>query len=148
MKRRLLDIDRDCDTLVAMQRLSWRINFPGRSFNECAFRATLRSGARRREVYVYEIAGEVIGWLWLDTSSMRVAHVRHVQVARSQWDKGFGRRIMEDAIKMSAVSGRRIVTLNVTKGNARALALYTHLGFVVTEDQGERQRMELHLDGV
>jgi len=33
----------------------------------------------------------------------------------------------------------------VTKSNARAMALYAHLGFSVSEDMGDRQTMLLEL---
>ena len=148
MKQRLLDINRDCDILVAMQRESWRINFPDEMFNEAVFLASLRSGAKRDEIYVYELEGELVGWLWLEKRLLRVAHVRHIQVERSHWAKGIGRQIMEDAISMSTAAGQLKLTLNVTKSNARALALYTRLGFVVTKDRGDRQCMELCLDRI
>ena len=146
MKRRAPDFDNDYEQLLAAQRLSWKINFLGQRFSESVFRVSLRAGAQRGEIQVYEVEDELIGWLWLQVKSRRVrGHVKHIQVEESHWGEGWGRRIMLDAIAMCVDRGCRAVTLNVTKSNARAMALYTNLGFVVAEQQGTRQRMRLGL---
>lgn len=145
MERRAADYQRDAERLLAMQRLSWGINFPGRGFREASFRMSLRAGIDHGDVFVYEDAGEVVGWLWLDRYQAGVLHIRHVQVARERWGEGIGRQIMEDAIAIAVAEGRRAVTLNVTKSNRRAVDLYTRLGFQVVADEGERQHMRLNL---
>ena len=146
MKRRRLDLARDYERVLAIHRLSWAINFPNEQFNEDVFGSWLCSGARRDRVYVYEIENELVGWLWLDLSApRRSCHIRHIQVEQAYWGRGFGRRIMEDAIAMCVEQGCRKVTLNVTKHNKPAMALYIHLGFMVVEDCGERQRMKLDI---
>lgn len=145
MERRAADYRRDTERLLAMQRLSWEINFPGRAFRESSFRMSLRAGIDHGDVFVYEEAGEVVGWLWLDRYDAGIIHIRHIQVARDHWGVGIGRRIMEDAIATATSEGRRAVTLNVTKSNRRAVSLYEHLGFRVISDEGERQRMKLDL---
>ena len=133
--------------MVEAQRQSWEINFPDDYFSESIFGASVRSAARRGEVFVYELKGEVIGWLWLDLGRPRAAvHIRHIQVAQKHWGKGFGRQIMEDAMTIAVKRGARALTLNVTKSNARAMNLYEGLGFEVEEDSGSRQKMRLWLD--
>jgi ribosomal protein S18 acetylase RimI-like enzyme len=144
MDRRLVDVDRDHEQLLAMQRRSWEINFPGELFYEAAFLGSLRSSARRGQVYVYEMEGNLVGWLWLDLApSQYQAHIRHIQVEEEYWGQGLGRAILEDAIALCAQRRCEEITLNVTKANQRAMALYASLGFVLDEDDGARQRMRL-----
>lgn len=146
MKRRAVDIERDYERLLAVHRGSWHINFPGQEFSESAFRSSLRSAAQHDEIYVYEHEDELVGWLWLDThTAQESGHIRHIQVVRDYWGEGYGKRIMWDAIATCMERGCRAVTLNVTKSNARAMALYSALKFVVEEDFGERQRMRLDM---
>jgi len=146
MKRRPLDLERDYECILSMQRQSWQINFPGELVSEKGFRRLLTKGVRRGEVYVYEIDGTVVAWLWLDSSASKTSgHIRHVQVEQAYWGKGLGGCVVEDAISLSVNAGRKALTLNVTKSNRRAVALYEHLGFVVEADNGERQYMKLDL---
>ncbi|HHX64438.1 MAG TPA: GNAT family N-acetyltransferase [Chloroflexi bacterium] len=146
MKRREVELERDYDRLLEMQRLSWAINFPDYGFNADAFRVSLRSGVRRHEVYVYEEDDEMVGWLWLDTTSSSTSgHIKHIQVEQAHWGRGVGRRILEDAIAMCLDAGLRALTLNVTKSNERAMNLYAHMGFVVMDEDRARQRMRLDL---
>ena len=146
MQRRLAEFERDCEKLLSMQRVSREINFSGLPYSEQAFRHSLRSGTRRGQVYVYEIGGELMGYLWIDLTKPETGgHVRHVQVTKEHWGEGLGRAIMEDAIAMCIERGCKAVTLNVTKSNVRAVSLYSHLGFAPVEDKGNRQRMRLGL---
>ncbi len=145
MERRAAEYRRDAERLLAMQRLSWEINFAGRGFRESSFRMSLRAGIDHGDVFIYEDAGEAVGWLWLDRYEAGIIHIRHIQVASEHWGEGIGRRIMEDAIATAVNEGRHAVTLNVTKSNRRAVSLYEHLGFRVVSDDGERQRMKLDL---
>ena len=145
MKRRAVDVQRDYDRLLYMQRLNWQINFPGQVFFEPQFRFQLASGAKRGEIFIYEQECALVGWLWLDLSRPGMGNIRHIQVEQAHWGKGIGRRIMEDAIGLYIGRKCRRVTLSVTKSNHRAMTLYEHLGFVVAEDLGERQRMALDL---
>jgi ribosomal protein S18 acetylase RimI-like enzyme len=147
MKRREVDLERDYESLLEMQRSSWTINFPRYGFHEEAFLVSLRTGVRRGETYVYEEDGEMVGWLWLDTTSSAVSgHIRHIQVVDAHWGRGVGRRIMEDAIALCRAAGMRSLTLNVTKSNERAMRLYAGLGFTIMDQNQDRQRMRLHLD--
>jgi len=134
------------DLLTAMQSESYAINFPKYTFRTHLFRPWLGSGIHRGEVWVYTLDGEVVGWLWLELGRpRRRAHIVHVQVAKAHWGRGIGRRIVEDGIAQAKSAGRKKLTLTVTKSNARAMALYAHLGFSVLEDLGDRQTMVLEL---
>jgi len=146
MRRRLADLERDYEALLIMHRLSWRINFPGRRFEEWLFRAPVEHGIARHEMYVYDEGDTVIAWLWLAFPRRAVGHVRHVQVAAERWGQGIGRKVMHDAICLCRERGCRTLTLVVTKSNTRAVALYESLGFVMTRDEGQRQRMALDLN--
>ncbi len=147
MRRRPLDPDRDYPAMADAQRESWEINFPGEVFVESIFRSSVLAAARRGEVFVYEEDGETVGWLWLDLARPRAGvHIRHVQVVRELWGKGYGRRLLEDAMAIAKARGARALTLNVTKSNTRAMDLYESLGFEIEEDNGPRQFMRLELD--
>lgn len=147
MERRMLDVERDYESLLDMQRLSWKINFPTLEFNEKSFHRSLRNAAHHEEVYVYEIDGEMVGWLWLDLRTPSAGgHIRHIQVKRSHWGQGIGYAIMEDAIALCRERDCPHITLNVTKSNVRAVTLYRGLGFEPVNDGGERMRMKLKLD--
>jgi GNAT superfamily N-acetyltransferase len=145
MKRRSMEMERDYPGLLAMQRVSWDINFPDREFYEHVFYTSLATAARRGDVYVYEMGDQIVGWLWLDWSHARICHIRHIQVEEDHWGEGMGRAILEDAIALATARERKTLTLTVTKSNRRAMALYQHAGLVLDEDQGDRQRMRIRL---
>ena len=145
MKRRPMHYERDLDTLLELHRRSWEINFPGRRFDAWVFTASLESSARRDEVFIYEDDDAIVAWLWLAFPGRDGAHVRHIQVVEDHWGEGIGRRVMLDAIATARARGRRVLTLVVTKSNARAMALYRSLTFTVERDEGERQRMWLDI---
>jgi GNAT superfamily N-acetyltransferase len=107
-----------------MDRLSSEINFPGDPFCEDAFRVSLRSDVRHGDVYIYEDDEGLIGWLWLDIDVRHhSAHIKHIQVEQARWGQGYGRRIVQDAMAIAGHAACRVLTLNVTKSNARAMAL-------------------------
>jgi ribosomal protein S18 acetylase RimI-like enzyme len=145
MRRRPFSLTRDYDAVLALHRMSWPINFPGSCFSEPSFRSALAKGQQRGGIYVYEESGEVLAWMWLDYNMMREAHLRQIQVSKVHWGRGIGRRIMHDAIAMATQHGCVAITLSVTKSNAPAMALYASLGFAMTRDDGDRQRMRLEL---
>lgn len=148
LQRRWAELPDDYATLLAWERESWPINFPGEGFSEAEFRQTLEAGLRHHRMYVYELDGELVGWLWLDlNSSPHGAHVRHVQVATSHWGWGIGAALVRDAITIAQGARRAVLTLNVTKSNLRAMRLYEAMGFEVERDNGDRQRMGLRLSG-
>ncbi len=146
MERRRIDVEADYPALLAMQRRSWEINFPGEILWEPAFRESLQRGIRTDDLFAYSEQGELIGWLWLDwRMGRRRAHIRHIQVVEEHWGQGYGKRILADAIALARERGCTVLSLNVTKSNERAMRLYAGLGFYVSQDLEERQEMRLNL---
>jgi len=139
-------MEKDYPSLLALQRVSWDINFPDREFYEHIFYTSLATAVRRGDVYVYEIDDQIVGWLWLDWGTPRTCHIRHIQVAEGHGGQGLGRTILEDAMTLAAARGRRSLTLAVTKSNKRAMTLYDHAGLVLDQDQGDRQTMRIKLN--
>lgn len=145
-RRRWARLAQDYALLLAWERESWPINFPDEGFSEPEFRRSLEIGLRYHRVYIYELAGESIGWLWLDlNSSVEAAHIRHIQVDAAHWGRGLGVFLIQDAIRIARREGRSAVTLNVTKKNSRAVRLYKGQGFHVDRDNGSRQRMRIEV---
>ena len=137
----------DYAVLLAMQRLSWDINFPGSEFDDIVFGRALHTSMNQGQVWVYLLDEMIVGWLWLDVSSPLVGgHVRHLQVAQPYWGLGMGAHILGDAIHICRDRNCRAITLNVTKSNQRAMALYRRMGFRKRRDNDDRQFMELPLD--
>ena len=107
MKRRSAELETDYPLLLAMQKVSWDINFPDREFYEHIFYTSLATAVRRGDVFVYEIDGRIVGWLWLDWSTPRTCHIRHIQVHEDYWGQGLGRAILDDAMALALARGRR-----------------------------------------
>jgi ribosomal protein S18 acetylase RimI-like enzyme len=145
MRRRYLQFSRDYAELLAMQQVSYALNFPGQELQEQWFRSALLAAARDKRVWVYEQDGLIIGWLWLDRDEPGILHITHIQVREDNWGKGIGRKIMVDAVSMAKREGRGAITLNVTKTNERATTLYHDLGYAATMELGDRQLMRLDL---
>lgn len=139
--RRLLDFAQDYPQLLAMQRESYVINFPDQEMIESWFHSSLEAAAYYHRVWLYLFEGEIAAWLWLDWDDPDALHICHLQVKTGYWGRGIGRVLVEDALLLAKEKGKQKVTLNVTKSNTRALALYTHMGFVSEQDYGERQLM-------
>ncbi len=145
LQRRRAELS-DLEALVELDGESWPINFPDEPFSAEASRYTIERGLRREPVYVYELDGVLVGWLWLEfKGAWGAAHVRHLQVVSAQWGRGYGAAILRDAIAMVQDAGGKALTLNVTKSNTRAMRLYHKLGFELDQDNGARQRMRLRL---
>ena len=146
MRRRYLQFNHDYAQLLAMQRRSYLLNFPGQELQEQWFRSALQAAESDKRIWVYVQDGSIIGWLWLDRAELGVLHITHVQVQEDRWGQGIGRKIMHDAVIMAKRSGLGAITLNVTKTNDRAAKLYRDLGYVMLEDYGDRQLMRLGLE--
>ncbi|MHB9033427.1 MAG: GNAT family N-acetyltransferase [Anaerolineae bacterium] len=145
LTRRTISISQDYAVLLAMQQESYKLNFPGEEMLEGWFRAALEAAILYDRVWVYEQDAEIVGWLWVDWDDPRALHINHVQVKSSCWGQGIGRMLIKEAAQLAQQHGKLELTLNVTKSNVRALTLYEHLGFVLEQDNGERQAMRLEL---
>jgi ribosomal protein S18 acetylase RimI-like enzyme len=146
MRRRSMQFVRDYAELLAMQRVSYALNFPGQELQEPWLRSALMAAERDKRVWIYEQGRTIIGWLWLDWDEPGALHITHIQVLEGCWGQGTGRRMLADAAFMAKRAGRSAITLNVTKANARALALYRDLGYVVISEYDDRQLMCLDLN--
>jgi ribosomal protein S18 acetylase RimI-like enzyme len=145
MKRRYLNVDRDYAQLLAMQRMSYALNFPGQALQEQWFRSALLAAEHDKRIWIYEQDGAVIGWLWLDRDEPGILHITHIQVREDNWGQGIGRKMLTDAAGIAVREGLGAVTLNVTKTNERAANLYLELGYIVAMEYGDRQLMRLEL---
>jgi GNAT superfamily N-acetyltransferase len=73
------------------------------------------------------------------------AMLENVAVAPGFAGQGLGRRLIEHAVASAWEGGCREMRLNTHAGMAGNVALYEHLGWVVTERQGNRVSMVRYL---
>ena len=78
--------------------------------------------------WVCRVAGELVGYFVL-MMLVDEAHLLTIGVARAHQGKGFGARLLQQAMAGAAQSGARTLLLEVRPSNERALALYRHFGF-------------------
>ncbi|MCE5259107.1 MAG: GNAT family N-acetyltransferase [Chloroflexi bacterium] len=145
LERRLISFREDYSQLLAMQLESYAINFPGQEMMESWFHTSLEAASIFKRVWIYLSGNEIVGWLWLDWDEPEVLHICHVQVKSTYWGNGIGRELVKDAMQIARDKGKTAITLNVTKSNERAMALYANLGFTVGQDNGDRQLMRYEL---
>ena len=84
---------------------------------------------------VATLKGGIVGALaFTGGTRPRIRHAGELglSVARAHWGEGIGRALIESMLAWAAATGEvRKVNLRVRVGNARAVALYERLGFVV-----------------
>ncbi|HPY94798.1 MAG TPA: ribosomal protein S18-alanine N-acetyltransferase [Clostridia bacterium] len=78
---------------------------------------------------VAEESGELLGFAGAHLI-FDEGHITNVVVAESARGRGLGRRLMEALMQYAANLGGHYLTLEVRVSNARAIGLYTSLGFV------------------
>ena len=80
---------------------------------------------------VLEEAGELAGFagIWCVVDE---AQVMNVGVLPEYRNRGFGKKLMEALWQEAGKAGCTLMTLEVKKDNAAAIALYEHQGFTVT----------------
>ena len=89
------------------------------------FSDSLQSGY---SVWVVRIGGELVGF----SVVMRVldeAHLLNLGVANRYQGKGYGARLLRNAMECAHLAGASRMFLEVRPGNARAVELYQHFGF-------------------
>jgi len=88
-------------------------------------------------VYVAEQAGEIVGYLVVETDQSRagdgptrrlIGHIEQIGVAREARGRGIGRALVETAIAWAKEQGADELRLNVWEFNGDAIAFYEHLG--------------------
>jgi putative acetyltransferase len=88
----------------------------------------------RKSFYVYEQGGEVAGFYHLSRHAGRSSHVAYLgtfAVNPKVHGRGIGRRMLTELINELRANGIRRIELIVESDNAKALALYHKLGFVI-----------------
>lgn len=79
--------------------------------------------------------GGPVGRLWMAPrdDSTDVAFIYAIDVAPAARGRGYGRALMQEAVKWSRENGFRTLALHVFGGNDVAIGLYESLGFVTTD---------------
>jgi ribosomal protein S18 acetylase RimI-like enzyme len=91
--------------------------------------------------------GRVVGWcdvLPADRPALRHGGMLGMGLLPAYRGRGLGRRLIEETLRDARAAGLSRVELSVRADNARAIALYSRLGFQV---EGRRRRALL-VDGV
>lgn len=112
--------ERDLDEVAALE--AGVQDFPWSRGN---FADSLAAG---HSVWVARVGGDLVGF----TVVMQVideAHLLNVAVARRHHGRGYGARLLRQAMDLAGRHGATRFLLEVRPSNARALALYTHFGF-------------------
>lgn len=112
--------ERDLDAVAALE--AGLQTFPWSRGN---FADSLLSGY---SVWVVRIGGELIGF----SVVMRVldeAHLLNIGVAERYQGKGYGARLLRNAMECAHLAGACRMFLEVRPGNVRAVELYQHFGF-------------------
>ena len=78
--------------------------------------------------WVCRVAGELVGYFVL-MMIVDEAHLLTISVAQAYQGKGFGARLLRQAMLGAAQAGARTLLLEVRPSNEKALALYRHFGF-------------------
>lgn len=112
--------ERDLDAVAALEG-GLQI-FPWTRGN---FADSLQSGY---SAWIVRIGGELVGF----SVVMRVldeAHLLNIGVAERYQGKGYGARMLRNAMECARLAGASRIFLEVRPSNARAVELYQHFGF-------------------
>lgn len=78
--------------------------------------------------WIASIGGEVIGFSVV-MQVLDEAHLLNIGIAPQHQGRGFGARLLRQAMTNAAQNGALRMFLEVRPGNARAVSLYRHFGF-------------------
>ncbi len=110
------DLDRVAEVERSIQNFPWtRGNFAD----------SLHAGY---SAWVVRIGGDLVGF----SVVMRVldeAHLLNIGIAERYQGRGFGARLLRNAMQCASLAGARRLYLEVRPSNARAVDLYRHFGF-------------------
>ncbi len=150
------------DDAVAIEEIrvaAWRMAF--RSHMPAAFLDSLDPGSKvvdlqqtlRAQVWpfsvkVAEIEGRVVAWAVVGNpryaSESGTLELWALNVAPSQWRRGAGRRLVEEAIASARTQRFERLELWCLVGNEQAVALYESCGFGPTGDTRTTSRLTGH----
>lgn len=139
---------RDAEVVYSFQEDTFSVNFPDfimtRRF-ETAFRNDLRRATNDRNhgVFVVEIEGEVVGFLWVAIFSNtwtgeRYGYINNIYVRPELRERGIGNMMMAKAESFFRFHHLRKLRLTVTSSNAAALGLYQKAGFQIQRHEMEK----------
>lgn len=88
--------------------------------------------ANRGECYVAEIEEKVIGVYILLPARPGIVELANVAVAKEHQGKGFGKRLVLDAIRRAGKRGFKTIEVGTGNSSISQLALYQKCGFRIT----------------
>lgn len=88
--------------------------------------------ANRGECYVAEIEEKVIGVYILLAARPGIVELANVAVAKKHQGKGFGKRLVLDAIRRAGKRGFKTIEVGTGNSSISQLALYQKCGFRIT----------------
>ncbi len=95
-------------------------------------------------VWVAVDDGQLLGGIILSVTG-EAAHLMNVVVDPQQSGRGIGRALIDVALGSARKAGHRMIKLTAHKDMPRNVALYQHLGWVVSKQEGDKIFMELPL---
>lgn len=119
----------DVDAIAGIERMVFSDPWSAASFAGLV-------GAPRARMLVAEQDGRVVGYTVLIVAPPD-ADLANLAVSAKARGMGLGRRLLEHALTTARALGVRHVYLEVRESNARAIALYTSVGF---NEVGRRRR--------
>lgn len=88
--------------------------------------------AKRGECYVAEFEGKIIGVYILLAARPGIVELANVAVAKKHQGKGFGKRLVLDAIRRAGKRGFKTIEVGTGNSSISQLALYQKCGFRIT----------------
>lgn len=88
------------------------------------------AGASRRGVFVFEEAGQVVGYIStrLDAAT-RIGHIPNMAVQPARQGRGIGRRLMDHALAFLRAEGMEAVRIETLEQNPIGSRFYPEMGF-------------------
>ena len=78
--------------------------------------------------WVCRMAGELVGY-FVVMMAVDEAHLLNIAISTKHQHKGFGARLLRQAMNVAQAAGGAILLLEVRPSNETALSLYRHFGF-------------------
>lgn len=88
--------------------------------------------AKRGECYVAEIEGKIIGVYILLAARPGIVELANVAVSKEHHGKGFGKRLVLDAIQRAGRKGFKTIEVGTGNSSISQLALYQKCGFRIS----------------